>query len=111
MVRHLVKNTIGLQHLTVENISVRMNDVRMMLEWIDQFFCSTCRFWGCSCCKKYLNKHRLYAYFISNTFVSNTKLELAKNPAKANQHTESKLLLFENYYIIDYNENVGENEK
>ena len=32
LVRHLVKNTIGLQHLTVENISVRMNDVRMMLE-------------------------------------------------------------------------------
>ena len=35
----------------------------------------------------------------SNTFISNTRLKLAKNWAKAKQHPETKLLLFENYLL------------
>ena len=41
----------------------------------------------------------LHAFFISNTFISNTRLKLAKNQAKAKQHPEAELLLFENYSI------------
>ena len=37
------------------------------------------------------------AFFISNTFISNAKLKLAKNQANAKQHPETELLLFENY--------------
>ena len=35
----------------------------------------------------------------SKTFISNAKLKLAKNQAKAKQHPEAELLLFENYWI------------
>ena len=38
-------------------------------------------------------------FFISNTFKSNASLKLAKNQAKAKQHLEAKLLLFENYSL------------
>ena len=34
----------------------------------------------------------LHAFFMSNTFVSNTRLKLAKNQAKAKQHPEVELL-------------------
>ena len=36
-------------------------------------------------------------FFISNTFISNARLNLAKNQANAKQHPEAELLLFENY--------------
>ena len=36
-------------------------------------------------------------FFISNTFISNAKLKLAKNQAKPKQNSEADLLLFENY--------------
>ena len=39
----------------------------------------------------------LHAFFISNTFISNAGLKIAKNQAKAKQHSEAELLLFENY--------------
>ena len=39
----------------------------------------------------------LQAFSISNTFISNAKLNLPKNQAKAKQHPEAKLLLFESY--------------
>ena len=39
-------------------------------------------------------------FFISNTFINNIKLKLAKNQAKAKQHTEAELLLFENYSLL-----------
>ena len=39
----------------------------------------------------------LYAFFISITFISNTRLKLAKNQASAKQHPDAELLLFENY--------------
>ena len=36
-------------------------------------------------------------FFVSNTFVSNARLKLAKNQANAKQNPGAKLLLFENY--------------
>ena len=39
---------------------------------------------------------------ISNTFISNSRLKLAKNQAKAKQHPEVELLLFENYSLSSY---------
>ena len=41
--------------------------------------------------------NNVHAFFISNTFISNTRLKLAKNQAKAKQHPEAEFLLFENY--------------
>ena len=38
--------------------------------------------------------------FISNTLISNTRLNLAKNQAKTKQHPEVELLLFENYLLF-----------
>ena len=46
------------------------------------------------CCSKF---SLLHAFFMSYTFVSNTRLKLAKNQANAKQHPEAELLLFENY--------------
>ena len=37
--------------------------------------------------------------FTSITFRSNTRLKLAKNQAKAEQHPKAELLLFENYSL------------
>ena len=40
----------------------------------------------------------LHAFFISNASISNTRLKLAtKNKANAKKHSETGLLLFENY--------------
>ena len=38
-----------------------------------------------------------YTLFISNTFISNARLKLAKNKPNAKKHTEAELLLYENY--------------
>ena len=38
--------------------------------------------------------------FLSNTLISNTRLNLAKNQAKTKQHPEVELLLFENYLLF-----------
>ena len=46
--------------------------------------------------QKYLLE-RITHFFISNTFVSNTMLKLAKNQASAKQHPEAELLPRENY--------------
>ena len=35
--------------------------------------------------------------FISNTFIGNARLKLAKNQANAEQRPKAELLLFENY--------------
>ena len=37
----------------------------------------------------------LHAFFISNTFISNVRLKLAKNQANAKQQPEAELLLLE----------------
>ena len=39
----------------------------------------------------------LHAFFISNTFISNTRLKFAKSQAKAKQHPKAELLPLENY--------------
>ena len=36
-------------------------------------------------------------FLISNSFICNARLKLAKNQANAKQHPEAELLLFENY--------------
>ena len=36
-------------------------------------------------------------FFISNTFISNVRLKLAKTQVNAKQHPEAELLLFQNY--------------
>ena len=38
-------------------------------------------------------------FFISNTFISNVRLRLPEIQAKAKQHPEAELLLFENYSL------------
>ena len=40
-----------------------------------------------------------HAFFISNTFISNARLKLAKNQAKVNQQPEDELLLLEHFFI------------
>ena len=42
----------------------------------------------------------IYTFFINNTFISNSRLKLVKNQAKAKQHPEAKLVLFENYSLF-----------
>ena len=44
----------------------------------------------------------LHAFFISNTSISNARLKLPKNQAKAKQHPEAKLLLFESYSLLSF---------
>ena len=39
----------------------------------------------------------LHAFFISNTFIRNARMKSAKSQAKAKQHLEDELSLFENY--------------
>ena len=41
-------------------------------------------------------------FFISNSLVSNARLKLAKNRAKAKQHPEAAPLLFENYSLSSF---------
>ena len=40
--------------------------------------------------------HQTHA-FLSDSFISNARLKLAKNQANAKKHPEAELLLFENY--------------
>ena len=44
-----------------------------------------------------LYNYEIHAFFISNTFLSNVRLKLAKNQANAKPHPEAEVLLFENY--------------
>ena len=44
----------------------------------------------------HISGYTLFLY-LSNTFISNVRLKLAKNEANAKQHPEAELLLFENY--------------
>ena len=52
---------------------------------------------GRSSSKKFTKECQVHAFFISNTFISNVRLKLAKNQANAKQYPEPELLLFENY--------------
>ena len=45
--------------------------------------------------------HFIYThFFISNNFISNIRLKLAKNQTKSREHPEAELLLFEKYIYI-----------
>ena len=44
--------------------------------------------------KKRLGNTEFHILFISNTFISDARLKLAKNQANAKQHPETELLLF-----------------
>ena len=44
-----------------------------------------------------LKIYKKHAFFISNTFISKSRLRLGKNLANAKQHPEAELLLFENF--------------
>ena len=46
----------------------------------------------------FLQYASLHSFFISNTFISNARLKLAKNQANAKQHPEAELLTSENYW-------------
>ena len=48
--------------------------------------------------KAFLQYASLHAFFISNTFISNAKLKLAKKQANAKQHPEAELLTSKNYW-------------
>ena len=45
-----------------------------------------------------LRNLRILAFFISNTLISNVRLKLAKNQAKAKQHPEAELLLLKKLF-------------
>ena len=45
--------------------------------------------------KTFLDDYKLF--FISNSFISNARLKLAKNQANAKQHPQAELLLFGKY--------------
>ena len=49
--------------------------------------------------KKLIFYCEIHAFFISNTFISNARLKLVKNQAKAKQHSAAELLPFENYSL------------
>ena len=40
---------------------------------------------------------KIHAFFISNTFISNTRINFAKDQANAKQHPEAEPLLFDNH--------------
>ena len=46
----------------------------------------------------FLQYGSLHAFFISNTFISNATLKLAKNDANAKQHHEAELLTSKYYW-------------
>ena len=48
--------------------------------------------------KAFLQYASLHAFFISNIYLSNARLKLAKNQANAKQHSEAELLTSENYW-------------
>ena len=48
---------------------------------------------------KQCNWNMIHASFISNIFISNTRLKLTENQSKAKQHLKAKLLLSQNYSL------------
>ena len=60
---------------------------------------------------KSLNKRSTGFFLISNTFISNARLKLAKNQAKTKQHPEAELLLFENYLLFSFTLSSKNNKK
>ena len=55
---------------------------------------------GLTSAKKPLALKKYTLFFISNTFIGNARLKMAKNLAKAKQQPETELLLFQNYSLF-----------
>ena len=55
------------------------------------------RNWWFGISLSYLLNICIYTLFLSNTFISNSRLKLAKNQANAKRHPEAELLVFESY--------------
>ena len=79
-----------------------------MLEY-EWFYCTEDNLYIISDCRNLLKgkfkkcqNNQIHTFNISNTFLSNTRLKLAKNPTKAKQHPEAELLLLENYSLSSY---------
>ena len=53
----------------------------------------------------------IQAFFVSYTFISNAWLKLVKIQAKAKQHSETELLLFENYLLVSSTLSTKNNRK
>ena len=53
----------------------------------------------------------IQAFFVSYTFISNAWLKLVKIQAKAKQHSETELLLFENYLLFTSTLSTKNNRK
>ena len=53
----------------------------------------------------------IQAFFVSYTFISNAWLKLVKIQAKAKQHSETELLLFENYLLFSSTLSTKNNRK
>ena len=49
--------------------------------------------------------------FLSNTFISNARLKLAKKQAKAKQHVEAEFLLLENYLHSSFTLSSKDNKR
>ena len=49
---------------------------------------------------QYCSQDNVTHFFISNTFISNAWLKLAKKQAKAKHHPDAELLLFEKYSLF-----------
>ena len=49
---------------------------------------------------RFAKKKKIHAFFVNNTFTSNTRLKLAKNHAKVKQHLEAEHWLIGNYSLF-----------
>ena len=124
------------EKVKVKKLNIKTLLPRGTLQWTTQWsgieHCTTEKVF-CSQKIENLQNVQLHAFFISNTFISNARLKLAKNPANATQYPEAELLLFQNYpkiighilknkqkkqvclyssdYRINHNENEDKNEK
>ena len=89
-----------------ECISMQMFGYKFLIEYlVHKLFAINTRFFvsfmktsvllKISALKIFCKRH----FFRSNTFISNTRLNLTKNQAKAKQPTEAEFLLFENYSL------------
>ena len=81
-------------------LSLRITVFHTHVFWITcSFFKTMIVVNGCSLTYSVLKLSAIHAFFISNTFIRNVRLKLAKNQEKAKQHTEAEILLFENYSL------------
>ena len=87
-------------------ITYLMTSELFFYPWIVKYF-TNCLHWNKS--ERYSGRlekskiepfTKIHAFFISKTLISKARLKLAKNYAKAKQHSEAKLLQLENYSLF-----------